>query len=76
MLNTIVTSWGNRLALLMFGDLSLAFASIARAAGHSAGPPPTGPERSTWIGRNAEARDLALFSVSDAYAEVRAHMGL
>jgi hypothetical protein len=30
----------------------------------------------TWIGRNAEARDLAIFSVSDAYAEVRAKLGL
>ena len=39
-------------------------------------PPPAGAERATWIGRNAEARDLAVFSVSDAYAEVRSQMGV
>jgi lipopolysaccharide biosynthesis regulator YciM len=75
-LHTVVNNWGNRVALLASGDLSTGLSAIARAAGHSAGPAPTGPERVTWIGRNAEARDLAIFSVSDAYAEVRAKLGL
>jgi hypothetical protein len=75
-LHTVVNSWGNRVALLACGDLSLAFTSIARAAGHATGPAPSGPERVTWINRNAEARDLAVFSVSDAYAEVRSRLGL
>jgi len=75
-LHTVVNNWGNRVALLASGDLSTGLSAIARAAGHSAGPATSGPERVTWIGRNAEARDLAIFSVSDAYAEVRAKLGL
>jgi cellulose synthase operon protein C len=75
-LHTVVNNWGNRVALLASGDLSTGLSAIARAAGHSAGPAASGPERVTWIGRNAEARDLAIFSVSDAYAEVRAKLGL
>jgi hypothetical protein len=75
-LHTVVNNWGNRVALLASGDLSTGLSAIARAAGHSAGPAQSGPERVTWIGRNAEARDLAIFSVSDAYAEVRAKLGL
>jgi cellulose synthase operon protein C len=75
-LHTVVNNWGNRVALLASGDLSIGLSAIARAAGHSTGPAVTGPERVTWIGRNAEARDLAIFSVSDSYAEVRAKLGL
>ena len=75
-LHTVVNNWGNRVALLASGDLSTGLSAIARAAGHSSGPAASGPERVTWIGRNAEARDLAIFSVSDAYAEVRAKLGL
>jgi predicted Zn-dependent protease len=75
-LHTVVNGWGNRVALLASGDLSTALTAIARAAGHSSGPAASGPERATWIGRNAEARDLAVFSVSDAYADVRAKLGV
>ena len=75
-LHTVVNGWGNRVALLACGDLSTAFSAIARAVGHSAGPAASGPERATWIGRNAEARDLALFSASDAYVEARAKLGV
>jgi predicted Zn-dependent protease len=75
-LHTVVNNWGNRVALLASGDLSTGLSAIARAAGHSSGPAASGPERVTWIGRNAEARDLAIFSVSDSYAEVRAKLGL
>jgi len=75
-LHTLVNGWGNRVALLAAGDLSIGLSAISRAAGHSTGPAASGPERITWIGRNAEARDLAVFSVSDAYAEVRAKLGI
>ena len=75
-LHTVVNNWGNRVALLASGDLSTGLSAIARAAGHSSGPAASGAERVTWIGRNAEARDLAIFSVSDSYAEVRAKLGL
>jgi hypothetical protein len=30
----------------------------------------------TWIGRNAEARDLVLFTVTEAYAQARAQLGI
>ena len=33
-------------------------------------------ERPAWVARNAEARDLMTFSVSDAYAEARSRLGL
>jgi hypothetical protein len=75
-LHTVVNGWGNRVALLACGDLSTALSAIARAAGHSSGPAATGPERVTWIGRNAEARDLVVFTMSEAYAEVRAKLGV
>ena len=75
-LHTVVNGWGNRVALLACGDLSVAFNAIARAAGHASGPAAGGAERATWINRNAEARDLAVFSVSDAYAEVRSKLGI
>jgi hypothetical protein len=75
-LHTIVNGWGNRVALLACGDLSTALSAIARAAGHSSGPAASGTERVTWIGRNAEARDLVVFTMSDAYAEVRAKLGV
>jgi hypothetical protein len=75
-LHTVVNGWGNRVALLASGDLSTALSAIARAAGHSSGPAASGAERVTWIGRNAEARDLVVFTMSDAYAEVRAKLGV
>ncbi|HKQ71192.1 MAG TPA: hypothetical protein VJT73_17725, partial [Polyangiaceae bacterium] len=75
-LHTVVNGWGNRVALLASGDLSAALSAISRAAGHSTGPAASGPERATWIGRNAEARDLVIFSASDAYAEARTQLGL
>ncbi len=70
-LQTSSNAWGNRCALLALGDMSLALSAIASAAGLAAGPPPAGPERLTWVGRNAEARDLVIYSVSDAFFEAR-----
>ena len=35
-----------------------------------------GSERKKWIMRNPEARDLAIFSVSEQYALARAQVGL
>jgi tetratricopeptide (TPR) repeat protein len=70
-LQTASNAWGNRCALLALGDVGLALHAIATAAGLVAGPPPAGPERLTWVGRNAEARDLVIYSVSDAYFEAR-----
>ncbi|HEU4534202.1 MAG TPA: hypothetical protein VFS00_08790, partial [Polyangiaceae bacterium] len=71
-LQTASNAWGNRCALLALGDMSIALSSIAAAAGVAGGPPAGGPERLTWVGRNAEARDLVIYSVSDAFFEARA----
>ena len=75
-LNTVINGWGNRAALLATGDLNIAMVGIAWSGGHAAGPPGAGKDRVTWIGRNAEARELVVFSVSDAYADARARVGL
>lgn len=75
-LNTAVNGWGSRAGLLAVGDPNVAFSAIALATGSVQGPPPAGKERVTWVGRNAETRDLIVFSVSDAYVEARARLGL
>jgi tetratricopeptide (TPR) repeat protein len=74
-LNTVVNGWGARAGLLAVGDPNAALTAIAWAGGHVNAPPPSGKERTTWIGRNAEARELIVFSVSDAYADARARLG-
>jgi lipoprotein NlpI len=70
-LATQVYMWGNRTALLAAGSLASAFRSIALGAPGGGTPPAGGSERIKWIVRNAEARDLAIFSVSEPYAEAR-----
>ncbi|WP_434045476.1 MULTISPECIES: hypothetical protein [Sorangium] len=74
-LNTAINGWGNRAAFLAVGDLSVALTGIAWAGGHANAPPAAGKDRITWIGRNAEARDLIVFAVSDGLAEAREHLG-
>lgn len=75
-LNTVVNTFGNRTALLAIGDPMAALFAIAWASGRSNGPPPSGRERITWVGRNAEARDVVVFSVGDAYAKAREKLDL
>jgi lipopolysaccharide biosynthesis regulator YciM len=75
-LNTVINGLGDRAGLLAVGDLNLAITGIAWAGGHTNAPPPSGKDRMTWIGRNAEARELVVFSVSDAYADARHRLGL
>lgn len=70
-LQTMTNAWGSRCALLVTGNLATALDAIAWAAGQAAGAPSTNPDRMKWIGRNAEARDLVSFSVSDPYFEAR-----
>ena len=76
MLNTIVNGWGDRAGLVALGDPNVAVTAVAWAGGHLNAPPASGKDRLTWIGRNAEARELIVFSVSDAYADARARLGL
>jgi hypothetical protein len=75
-LNTVINGWGNRAGLLAVGDLNVAITGIAWAGGHANAPPAAGKERMTWIGRNAEARELVVFSVGDAYADARTGLDL
>lgn len=70
-LQTLANSWGSRTALLITGDVTTALDAIAWAAGQTAGAPQGNPDRIKWIGRNMEARDLIVFSVSDNYSEAR-----
>ncbi|WP_437677632.1 hypothetical protein [Sorangium sp. So ce131] len=74
-LNTAINGWGNRAAFLAVGDLNIALTGIAWSGGHTNAPPASGKERITWIGRNAEARDLIVFAVSDGLAEAREQLG-
>jgi tetratricopeptide (TPR) repeat protein len=75
-LNTAINSWGNRAALLAIGDPNIALSGIAWASGNINAPPASGKDRVTWIGRNAEARDIAVYLVSDGYADARTQLGL
>ncbi|NRA32853.1 MAG: hypothetical protein HRU17_05885 [Polyangiaceae bacterium] len=73
-LATAVNQWGNRAALLAVGDPSAAITAIALS--NRAELPESGADRLKWIVRNAEARDLAVFSVSDSYAASRRQIGV
>ncbi len=75
-LATAIHELGDRTGLLALGDPNVAIRGVAFAAGHTGGPPASGTDRLKWIVRNPEARDLAIFSVSDAYASARAQLGL
>ncbi|NUO49348.1 MAG: tetratricopeptide repeat protein [Polyangiaceae bacterium] len=75
-LNAAINGWGSRAGLLAVGDPNIALTGIAWAGGNANGPPATGKDRLTWIGRNAEARDIVIFSVSDAYVEARGRSGI
>jgi cellulose synthase operon protein C len=67
--------WANRVALLAVGDPNAALDAIAWDKNE--GAVPTDPEdRAAWIARNAEARELMTFSVTDAYAEARIRLAL
>ncbi len=74
-LNAAINGWGSRAGLLAVGDSNVALTAIAWAGGNANGPPAVAKDRLTWIGRNAEARDLVIFSVSDAYVDARTRLG-
>ena len=75
-LATAVNGWGDRCALLSCASPSTALTAIAWAGGHTNAPPPPGKDRLVWVGRNAEAREMILFAVSDAYVEARSRLGV
>lgn len=75
-LGTAVNGWGNRTGFLAVGDANACLSGIAWASGNTNAPPASGKDRLTWIGRNAEARELMVFAVSDAFAAARSRAGV
>jgi hypothetical protein len=75
-LATATQQFGNRAGLLAVGNPAAAIAGIALAGGQGKTLPESGPERLKWIVRNPEARDVAVFSVSEQYAQARAALGV
>jgi cellulose synthase operon protein C len=73
-LATALNQWANRAALLGVGAPLTALRALALAS--SAELPTEGPERLRWLGRHAEARDVAIFSVSEGYGEARKRLGV
>jgi hypothetical protein len=70
-LGTALHQWANRTALLAVGSPSVALLALASQQSQPALPPTGGPDRARWIARHAEARDVLVFSVSEAYLEAR-----
>jgi hypothetical protein len=73
-LATALNQWANRTALLAVGAPLTAIRALALSS--SAELPSEGPDRLRWLGRHAEARDLAIFSVSENYGEARKRLGV
>lgn len=73
-LATTVNQWGNRAALLAIGSPSAALRGVATTLNQEL--PASGAERAKWVVRHPEARDLAVWSVSEPYAEARRRLGL
>jgi hypothetical protein len=69
-------AWANRAALLAVGDPNAALDGIAWSLGAKEGAPRDAEARAAWVANAAEAKDLLVFSVSDAYAELRARVHL
>lgn len=72
-LGAAVYEWGSRTALLALGEPALALDAIAVASGGGPLPGDTG-ERIKWIARHAEARNVMVFAVSDAYLRLRTQL--
>ncbi|HEY3495142.1 MAG TPA: tetratricopeptide repeat protein [Polyangiaceae bacterium] len=73
-LATALNQWATRTAFLAVGSPLTAIRALALASGATL--PAEGPERLRFIARHAEARDIAVFSVSEQYAEVRKRLGV
>ncbi|MGC4066557.1 MAG: hypothetical protein QM784_18360 [Polyangiaceae bacterium] len=71
-LGVLVQQWGARTALLALGDPYCVLMAVAAAAGQQNRFSGTADDRLKWLIRNPEARDVAVFSVTEAYLEARA----
>jgi tetratricopeptide (TPR) repeat protein len=75
-LGAAALAWANRVALLAVGDPNVALDALARLGGLVDGAPRDVRERSAWVSRTPEARDLLVFGISDAFAQARSRLGL
>jgi len=75
-LGPAAVTWGNRVALLALGDPNTALDAVAASAGSPEGAPREAGERGVWVAKTPAARELIAFGVTDAFAEVRARLGL
>jgi cellulose synthase operon protein C len=75
-LGAAAAAWGNRVALLAFGDPNAALDAIAASGTPAPGAPHEPAERTAWVARTPAARDLIVFGVTEAFAEARARLGL
>lgn len=75
-LGAAVFQWGTRTALLALGDPAIAFRALALSSGHGKPLPRDPAELIKWVVRHPEARELAIFSVSEAYLESRRQAGI
>lgn len=75
-LGQAVSQWASRAALLATGSPSASLRGLALVLGQTEGLPQDAAERLKWVLRNAEAKDVAVFSVSEAYADARRKAGL
>jgi hypothetical protein len=73
-LGTALLQWGDHAALLALGDPLAGLRALSMTS--SSPLPSEGADRLKWIVRNPEARDLAVFSVSEQYSDARRQLGL
>jgi hypothetical protein len=69
-------AWADRVALLSVGNPNAALDGIAWSLGMKDGAPKDPDARSAWVLHTAEARDLLVFAVGDAFAEARTKAGI
>ncbi len=73
-LGEAVNEWGSRAALLALGSPSSALDALLLATATGPVPKEAALERVKWVNRHAEARNLAIFFVSDGFMQLRGQL--
>ena len=73
-LGEAVCAWGSRTALLALGNPAIALEAMTFAVGSGPLQSTDVAERIKWIARHAEARNVIVFAVSDAYLRLRTQL--
>jgi cellulose synthase operon protein C len=73
-LGEAVCAWGSRTALLALGNPAVALEAMTFAVGSGPLQATDVAERIKWIARHAEARNVMVFAVSDAYLRLRTQL--